>query len=130
MDAFAADVLIYAVVGDRRGRPIRRLLQRDPAGTGSVLLVPELLSHPLRHGRNAETRALEGILGRLDLRPVDLHTARVAAVLGSKYGLRGADAVHLATAVNANAERFITNNRKDFSGFITEIEVAYPDSVE
>lgn len=129
MDAFDADILIYAAISDPRGRPIRRLLERDPAGMGSVLLVPELLSHPLRHGRDAEMRALEWILGRMDLKPVDLPTARVAAVLGSKYGLRAADAVHLATAVSANADRFITNNSRNFPMSITEIEVTYPNTI-
>lgn len=129
MDAFDADVLIYAAVGDPRGREIMKLLDRDPPGVGSVLLLPELLAHPLRHGRAAETRALEWILGRMDLRQVDLPTARVAAVLGSKYGLRAADAVHLATAVVSNADRFITNNSRDFPMSITDIEVTYPSTI-
>lgn len=130
MDAFDADVLIYAAGIDPRGRPIRRLLERDPAGVGSVLLVPELLSHPLRYGRTAEVRSLQLMLSHLDLKPVDVSTGDFAAVLGSRYGLRAADAVHLATAVMANADRFITNNSKDFPISITEIEVTYPDALE
>jgi len=34
--------------------------------------------------------------------------------------------VHLATAVNVGADRFITNNRRDFPKSIAEIDVTYP----
>jgi predicted nucleic acid-binding protein len=73
--------------------------------------------------------ALAVLLGRLELLTVDAGTARLAAVLGARYGLRAADAVHLATAVNAGADRFITNNRSDFSTRITEVEVVHPDQL-
>jgi hypothetical protein len=38
--------------------------------------------------------------------------------------------VHLATAVTANADRFITNNAKAFPVSISEIDVTYPDMLE
>jgi hypothetical protein len=38
----------------------------------------------------------------------------LAATLGAAHGLRATDAVHLATAVSAGADRFITNNSSDF----------------
>ena len=53
----------------------------------------------------------------------------LAAVLAAKHRLRAADAVHLATAVQAGADRFITNNRKDFVKGIDEVEVVYPDDL-
>lgn len=96
------------------------------AGIGSVLLIPELLTKPLRAGSPDEMSALATLLGRLDLRPVDGSTAELAAALGASYGLRAADAVHLATAVAAGADRFLTNNRKDFPRSIVEIDVTYP----
>ena len=37
-----------------------------------------------------------------------------------------ADATHLATAVAAGADRFITNNQRDFPQTIEEIDVVYP----
>lgn len=95
-----------------------------------MLLVPELLSHPLRHGRTAEVRVLQSMLSHLELKPADESTADHAAVLGSKYGLRAADAVHLATAVKAGADRFITNNSRDFPVSITEIDVTYPSALD
>ncbi len=65
----------------------------------------------------------------LDLRPVDLTTAEMATELGAAYRLRAADAIHLATAVLAGADRFITNNRRDFPRSIEEISVVHPDEL-
>lgn len=137
MDAFDADVLIYAAIPDHRlGRRVRALFPDDPttttgavAGIGSVLLIPELLTKPVRDGDEAEVRALAALLGRLDLRPTDEATARLATSLGAAYGLRALDAVHVATAVAAGADRFITNNSSDFAKAIDEIEVTYPSEL-
>jgi predicted nucleic acid-binding protein len=136
VDAFDADVLIFAAVpGHELGRRVRNLFPDDVmttaavAGIGSVLLVPELLSKPMREGADTEVAALAALLGRLDLRPVDEALAELATALASAHGLRAADAVHLATAVAAGADRFITNNSSDFPKTITEIEVTYPDEL-
>jgi predicted nucleic acid-binding protein len=137
VDAFDADVLIYAAApGHHLGRRVRRLFPVEAtrrtgavAGIGSVLLIPELLSKPLREGAEDEVGALTALLGRLDLRPVDEATAELAAALGAAHRLRAADAVHLATAVAAGADRFITNNSSDFSKAIVEIEVVHPDEL-
>jgi len=48
-------------------------------------------------------------------------------VMAARYSLRAADATHLATAVSLGAERFITNNRRDFPASIREIDVTYPE---
>jgi predicted nucleic acid-binding protein len=131
MDAFDADVLIYASVqGHPLGQRVRALFPVEPraqAGVGSVLLLPEVLAKPMREGSAAEVAALAGLLGRLELRSVDPVTAEVATTLASGYRLRAADAVHLATAVVAGADRFITDNREDFSVSISEIDVTYPE---
>jgi predicted nucleic acid-binding protein len=133
MDAFDADVLIYASVpGHPWGEPVRRLFPTEPggrAGIGSVLLLPEVLAKPMRDGAADEVAALAGLLGRLDLRSVDPVTAEVATSLASAYRLRAADAVHLATAVVAGADRFVTNNRKDFPVTIAEIDITYPGAL-
>ena len=52
----------------------------------SVLLVPELLAKPLRDEAGDEVAELAGLLGRLELRPVDLAVAELAAVLGATIG--------------------------------------------
>jgi predicted nucleic acid-binding protein len=131
MDAFDADVLIYAAVhGHPLGRRVAALIRsagaQTVAGTGSVLLLPEVLGKPLRDGAVGEVRILAGFLARLDLRPVDLATAELATSLSARYKLRAADATHLATAVSTGADRFITNNQRDFPKQITEIDIAYP----
>ena len=130
MDAFDADVLIYsAVPGHPLGEHVAELFRRvhgQFAGVGSVLLIPEVLGKPLRDGDVAEVRVLAGLLARLDLRPVDRATAELATALAVKYGLRAADATHLATAVAVGADRFLTNNQRDFAPTITEVTVTYP----
>jgi predicted nucleic acid-binding protein len=134
MDAFDADVLIYAAVPRHPlGHRVRILFPETAAttvaGIGSVLLIPELFTKPMRDGADSEIQALAVLLGRLDLRPVDEAVAELAAALGAAHGLRTADAVHLATAVAAGADRFITNNSSDFSKTITDIDVTYPDEL-
>src|ERR1700753_1780418 len=131
MDAFDADVVLYAAVpGHPLGQRVAALFRpAEPgmtAGTGSVLLLPEVLSKPLREHATGEVRILAGLLSRLDLRPVDRATAELATVLASKYRLRAADATHLATAVNLGADRFITNNQRHFPATITEVAITYP----
>lgn len=134
MDAFDADVLIYAAVANHPlGRRIRALFPVDPvatsgaiAGLGSVLLIPELLTKPLRENKTEELDELAALLSRLDLRPTDEATASLAAALGASYKLRAIDAVHLATAVAAGADRYLTNNQSDFPKTIPEIDITYP----
>ena len=131
MDAFDADVLIYAVVPDHPlGRRVAALFRSAApaamAGVGSVLLLPEVLGKPLRDSATDEIRLLAGLLARLDLRPVDRATAELATALSSRYRLKATDATHLATAVGMGADRFITNNQRDFPATITEVRVTYP----
>jgi predicted nucleic acid-binding protein len=131
VDAFDADVLIYAAVpGHPLGRQVAALFRSAApatvAGIGSVLLVPEVLGRPLRDGAVDEVRILAALLARLDLRPVDRATAELATALSGRYRLKAADATHLATAVGMGADRFITNNKRDFPPAITEINVTYP----
>jgi predicted nucleic acid-binding protein len=134
MDAFDADVLIYAAVpGHPLGRRVAALFRSAPEGTpagiGSVLLVPEVLSKPLRDGTTDEVRVLAGLLARLDLRPADRAIAELATALSSRYRLRAADATHLATAISMGADRFITNNKRDFGRHITEIDITYLEAL-
>ena len=134
MDAFDADVLIYAAnEGHPLGRRVRPLIPaglpggpNGSAGVGSMLLIAELLTKPVRQAAAAEADALTELLVRLHLLPVDEPTSRLATQFGAVYRLRTVDAVHLATAVLASADRFITNNAKDFPKTITEIDVTYP----
>lgn len=134
MDAFDSDALIYAAVpGHSLGERVAALFSAESSagpggrvGIGSVLLVPEVLAKPVRDGDTDGVRMLAALLARLDLRPVDRATAEQAAVLGARYNLRAPDATHLATAISMGADRFITNNKRDFGKFIEEIDITYP----
>jgi predicted nucleic acid-binding protein len=131
MDAFDADALIYAAVpGHPLGKRVAALFRSAApgtlVGTGSVLLLPEVLGQQLRDGATDEVRLLAGLLARLDLRPADRATAELATALATRYRLKAADAIHLATAVAMGADRFITNNQRDFPATITEVAVSYP----
>jgi len=131
--AFDADALIYAAADDHPlGAKVRALFDADgdAVGVGSVLLLPEILAKPMRAGADSpEVDRLLGFLARLDLAPLDQHTAALAVSLTVKYGLKPIDSAHLATAVAIRADRFVTNNRKDFPTNIREIQVVYPDQL-
>jgi predicted nucleic acid-binding protein len=130
--AFDADVLIYAAATNHPVgvRVVPLFADAEIARVGSVLLLTEVLAKPMRDDpASDETAALAGLLSRLDLRPLDDAIARLALVLAVSHGLRAADAAHLATAVAAGADRFLTNNRKDFPQTITEIDIVYPEDL-
>jgi predicted nucleic acid-binding protein len=133
--AFDSDVLIYAADANHPlGRRVAWLFDVDPEvqqfiGVGSVILLPEALAKPIRLGQGDESLALIGFLGRLELLTVDGATARLALSLGVSYRLRAADAIHLATAIKAGADQFLTNNRKDYPKSIAEIDILYPDDL-
>jgi predicted nucleic acid-binding protein len=105
------------------------LAKAEVFGVGSVLLIPEVTMKPARQGDAQVVGHLWQLLGRLDLRPVTRETAKVATALGAKYGLSMAESVHLATAIEVGADRFITNNQRDFSRTISEIAVTYPEDL-
>lgn len=137
VDAFDSDVLIYAATpGHPLGRRVAALFPEEPAaetlspaGIGSTLLLPEVLSWPIREGANDALLALHDLLARLELYPLDRATAQLATGLGASYRLRAADAVHLATAIAMGADRFVTNNRKDFRNTVPGIQIVYPDDL-
>lgn len=133
MDTFDADVLIYSGIPMHpSGRRVLALFQQRAAGfvgAGSLLLLPEILAKPRREGANRQERVLKRLLARIDLRPVDRAIAELATVLAARYRLRAADATHLATAVSLGADRFITNNQRDFPRSIVEVQVTYPSDL-
>jgi predicted nucleic acid-binding protein len=132
VDAFDADVLIYAVIPQHPlGAPVRELiLGAEPAAlVGSVMLLPEVLVQPARAGRAVELRELKELLSRLEIHPVASQTSEFAVELAVRHRLKAIDATHLSTAVLAGADRFITNNRRDFGKDIDEIDIVYPDEL-
>ena len=132
--AFDSDVLIYAASEGQPYAPaLRAALFSVPPLThsGSVLLCPELLSKPLRLGLGAELKVLQGYLDRLDLIDVSEEIALVAGLMSVAYRLKAPDALHLACAVHAGADAFVTNNREDFrQAEVLELQVLYPEEVD
>lgn len=128
MDAFDSDVLIYTARFDDLGEIARQHMELCKDRIGSFVLLPEVLSKAVRNGMGAEYSLLADLLATFDLKPVDQEIAEAATTFGAKYNLKAADSVHLATAVVWGAERFHTNNRKDFGSDISEIEVVLLDS--
>lgn len=142
MDAFDADVLIYAAAPDHPlGRRVAALLTTDSlaamvgdepdlAGVGSLTLVPEVLSKPMQANLTEELALLTYYLTRLELLPVNPMTADAAAVIGARYKLKVIDSIHLATAILVGADRFITNNHRDFkASVIRDIAITYPEDL-
>jgi len=132
--AFDADALIYAATpGHAMGRRVSRIFNDvapELAGVGSVLLANEVLPKPLHANLySAEAQQLRRMLAQLELFPVEQSTSTLAVELAIKYGLKTVDAIHLATAIIADADRFLTNNRKDFPKTIAEVEIVYPDEL-
>jgi predicted nucleic acid-binding protein len=131
MDAFDSDALIYAAIpGHALGRRVKALFSTVPSGelvgTGSLLLLPEVLAKPVREARFEQEDDLKALLARLELQPMSRATANLATAAAAKYSLQAADAIHLASALEAGADRFITNNQRDFPQSIEEVDVVYP----
>lgn len=130
--ALDADVLIYAATPGHPWRAaIRAVIEDDwTVCLGSVLLLPETLAKPTRLDPDGpEVAELTHLLARLELADFDAATARLSVAYGAEFGLRAADAVHLATAVASGADAFLTNNKKDFPKAIAEIEILYPEDL-
>ena len=125
IEAFDADVLIYAASGHPDAPRLLSILFGKSELIGSLVLYPETLAKPFRLADATELAAINKLLVRLDLKPVDFEVATAATEYAAKYRLRAADAIHLATAVVWGAERFHTNNRKDFGPHIDEVEIVW-----
>ncbi len=84
----------------------------------STLLYAEVCGHgEVRSADDAEVDAKIGNFfdrGFIRWVELDLPIARLARTLSRSYRLRGADAVHLASAIRGRAERFMTWDSKDF----------------
>jgi predicted nucleic acid-binding protein len=84
----------------------------------STLTITEVLVHPLRRLQGALAEQYRQILlsaRNLTTLPVTAAIAEQAADLRSRHNLRVPDAIQLATALNAGANSFVTNDN-DLSG--------------
>lgn len=117
--ALDADVCIFATTPTPWTADVRATIA-DADLFGSVLLPVEVLAKPRRLGATSELAALEALLAHVRLLPVTAATAVLATELAAAHRLPSMDAVHLATAIEARADVFLTNNTKDFGGITVD----------
>ncbi len=97
----------------------------------AVITLTEVLVHPLREGNAALAQQYRDILvnnSDFELLPITIHIAEAAADLRARYGLRTPDALHIAAAISAGCDTFLTND----SSFkrVAEIGVLVLDELE
>lgn len=111
---------------------ILKVVENGPLEVCSaVITLMEVLVHPLRAGNAALAQQYRDILVNNDdlkLLPITIHIAEVAADLRARYGLRTPDALHIAAAISAGCDTFLTND----SSFkrVAEIGVLVLDELE
>lgn len=87
----------------------------EKRGISSFLTLAEILVQPYRRRRaDLAARYRELLVGSPNMRllPLDEAVAVETARIRASYGIRLADAVHLATAVSAGADAFVTNDAR------------------
>ena len=115
-----ANVFVYALEGEPALRALA-LSVLDAVDTGEVvactgeITLAEVLVAPYRQGNAGLAAAYETLLGPrspVDVFPTTAQTWRDAARLRSQTALRLPDAVHLATALQAGADVFLTHDHR------------------
>jgi predicted nucleic acid-binding protein len=79
----------------------------------STLTVTEVLAHPLRLGEVSLIKTYEGFFeneNSIRLIDVSLPISKLAAEFRATHNLKTPDAIHVATAIKAEASCFITND--------------------
>lgn len=106
---------IRFIEGD--SKPLLRLIDEAESGrcrlVTSELTLAEVLVVPLRLGREDLVAAYETLLandGLIDVLPVTRKILRASAALRASIGNKGMDAVHVATAVEAECEIFLSSD--------------------
>jgi predicted nucleic acid-binding protein len=82
-------------------------------GTASIIALAEVLVQPLRTGNTVLAKRYEAVLSNshhFHLEPTTLSIARRTADLRARYNLRIPDALHIATALDAGCDAFLTND--------------------
>lgn len=119
---YAADTMLFIYhfeAHPRFGQAAGRLLAAAEAGrcrlVVSVIALLEALVVPKRHGDEALSRRYRDLFEgfpNLSVVPVDAELAEAAAELRATRGLRTPDSIHVATAMRAGAEAFVTEDRR------------------
>jgi predicted nucleic acid-binding protein len=109
----------------------QRVTDGEVAVVASTITLTETLAKPLREKADDLVAAYRAMLGETPgvlLQPVDSATADRAAGLRARYNLKTPDALHVATAIEAGCDAFLTNDR-DLRR-VTEIRVLVLDDLD
>lgn len=89
-----------------------RLILNDLKAVTSIISLTEILSYP--ETEKVEKQIVEDFFNtpNLQVSDVDQEIARKAAKIRRKYGFRLPDSVQLATALQAKAKAFVTNDER------------------
>jgi predicted nucleic acid-binding protein len=127
--------LIYYIEENRNYSPIlNKLFQSNSKGDflfqTSVITLLEVLVHPMRENEQQLVEEYQNILCNspsIDIIDITIDIAIKAAGLRAKYGLKTPDSIQVATALNASAQYFLTNDIR--LKVISEIEVLILDEI-
>lgn len=103
---------------------------RPIAAVSSVITLTEVLLQPIKAGKTIVAQQYRDILldsGQFELLPITAQIAERAADLRARYNLRTPDALHVATALDAGCDAFLTNDRGIKR--VTEIRVLVLDEL-
>lgn len=101
------------------------------AAVSSVITLTEILTLPLKLGNTTLEHQYRDILtntGNLLLSPVTASIADYAAQLRARFNLRTPDALHIATALEAKCDAFLTNDAA--LKRVTEITILLLDELD
>jgi predicted nucleic acid-binding protein len=96
----------------------------------SVITYLEVLVHPMRENEHKLVEEYKNILCNspsIDIIDLTIDISFQAATLRAKYGLKTPDAIQIATALNASAAYFLTNDIRLKA--ISEIEILILDEI-
>jgi uncharacterized protein len=114
------NVIIFAIEpGNPWIRALRDLFaaieSRSVAAVTSELTLAEVLTKPLALGKTELVSEYEQVLARdgiIRVEPVSRQILRASAEFRSRYGLKLADSIHLATAKQTGCDVILTNDRE------------------
>ena len=99
---------------DRMGFIIDYLEQSQSLrAISSVITLAEVLMHPIKENKQTLVKEYQDILlnsAEFSLMPVTVSVAQSAARFRAQYNLRTPDALHVATAIDAGCDAFLTND--------------------
>ena len=128
--AFIYHLEDHPVYAPRVGTIFREIERGHARGVTSTLTFLEVLVGPYRAGDQARRVALSGLLASfpgVSWIALDLAVADRAASLRGRYRLRTPDAIQLATALDAGADAFLTNDQQ--LSRVTEVPVLLIDEI-